>query len=457
MSRNTIFIITKVNPTQRFLKTHAELNGLPSDSEDVYLQSKFEIYLQRNESLYELTYPMYFQWWRKSTYSEQCKAEKCEGKSNSTVTVGFKGVDEFIELKQSIKDRIAAVKLFKDRLVNIHNKLKDQYNLQKAALLVIKDTYKHPGIIKCFSDTLQALGYCKDNIDDGDNGTKCIEILKDAGLLEPTLIDKANKPHWLHAKLLESCDDESITTLPLYKMFEMYPPGTMLKDVTGNYWVCRARAAITHLRFITVDDQENYYMQKYLLNISITPKDDVIVHPPLSWIQVTVNVNLVDQHHVVRVNLLDAVKRGFNIENIKTLVQMYLEHEFLEEEEAYAFLSTLPTGTNITEEIREVTDQLFGNGEDDNLLPPQNKSLDEYCKNFTDSQRQAFKWIKDNVELNHSQILAAIIGAAGCGKSYVMGAIVTYLRKCSLVVTKLAPSGVAVSLIKGTTIHNFLN
>ena len=36
-----------------------------------------------------------------------------------------------------------------------------------------------------------------------------------------------------------------------------------------------------------------------------------------------------------------------------------------------------------------------------------------------------------------------------------MGAIVTYLRNNNLVVTKLAPSGVAASLIKGTTIHNF--
>ena len=95
--------------------------------------------------------------------------------------------------------------------------MKDQYNLQKEALFVIKDTYKHPCIIKCFSKYLKALGYYEDKIDDGDNSTKCIEILTDAGLLEPTLIDKISKPHWLHAKLLESCDDESITTLPLYK------------------------------------------------------------------------------------------------------------------------------------------------------------------------------------------------------------------------------------------------
>ena len=57
--------------------------------------------------------------------------------------------------------------------------------------------------------------------------------------------------------------------------------------------------------------------------------------------------------------------------------------------------------------------------------------------------------------MQQAQILAAIIGAGGCGKSYVMGAIVTYLKTCNLVVIKLAPSGVAASLIKGTTIHNF--
>ena len=99
---------------------------------------------------------------------------------------------------------------------------------------------------------------------------------------------------------------------------------------------------------------------------------------------------------------------------------------------------------------------MFGNGEGDNiLLPPQTKPLDEYYSAFTDSQRRSFEWIKHNIEVQQTQVLAAIIDAAGCGKSYVMGAIVTYLRKCNLVVTKLAPSGVAASLIKGTTIHNF--
>ena len=86
---------------------------------------------------------------------------------------------------------------------------------------------------------------------------------------------------------------------------------------------------------------------------------------------------------------------------------------------------------------------------------PQSKSLDEYYKNFTDLQRHVFEWVKNSIEVSEMQILAAIIGAAGCGKSYVIGAIVAYLRQSNLVVTKLAPSGVAASLIKGMTIHNF--
>ena len=43
MSRNTVFLDTELQPTHRFLKTQAQLNALESDSEDIYLQSKFEI------------------------------------------------------------------------------------------------------------------------------------------------------------------------------------------------------------------------------------------------------------------------------------------------------------------------------------------------------------------------------------------------------------------------------
>jgi len=80
------------------------------------MQSKSEIYLERNTNLHDITYPAYFQCWHKCTYSEQCKAEKDEKKGNTTLTVGFKGTDEFVELKQSITNSKNVIRLFNDRL-----------------------------------------------------------------------------------------------------------------------------------------------------------------------------------------------------------------------------------------------------------------------------------------------------------------------------------------------------
>ena len=88
------------------------------------------------------------------------------------------------------------------------------------------------------------------------------------------------------------------------------------------------------------------------------------------------------------------------------------------------------------------------------MLPPHHVRLEEYTSKFTPSQQRTFDWIRNAIQ-DSGQVLAAIVGAAGCGKSFVMGAIVAHLKQCNLVVTKLAPSGVAASLIKGTTIHKF--
>ena len=65
MSRNTVVLDTELLPKQRFLKTQAQLKALESDSEDIYSQSKYEVYLQRNANLRDIAYPVYFQWWHK--------------------------------------------------------------------------------------------------------------------------------------------------------------------------------------------------------------------------------------------------------------------------------------------------------------------------------------------------------------------------------------------------------
>ena len=249
--------------------------------------------------------------------------------------------------------------------------------------------------------------------------------------------------------------NDEIQSCALYNMLERYPPGSMLADSNGTYWVRRANAAVTRHRFITIDDQETYYEQKYLLTIPLSVNDIIVNEPPSSWVQAAMEANLVDEQHDARATVMDAIKRGFNLENIQSIVKMYVEHQFLDEDEADALLTTLPTGTSSKEEVREVTDQLLDDQDGGSLLPPHHVPLHKYTSKFTESQQRAYDWLKNSIEKNSSQILVALVGAAGCGKSFVMGAMVEYLRQCNLVVTKLAPSGVAASLIKGTTIHNF--
>ena len=73
-----------------------------------------------------LTYPMYFQWWRKANYSEQCKGEKAADKGLTT-SIGYKGTDEFKVLKASITD-------FNDKLVKLTDEQKCKSHLYSAVI-----------------------------------------------------------------------------------------------------------------------------------------------------------------------------------------------------------------------------------------------------------------------------------------------------------------------------------
>ena len=97
-----------------------------------------------------------------------------------------------------------------------------------------------------------------------------LTILKNIGLFNSST-DKPEKLHWLHAKLLQTFNNDEIQSCALYNVLEKYPPGSMLVDSNGTYWVRRANAAVTRHRFITIDDQETYYEQKYLPLLQMTP------------------------------------------------------------------------------------------------------------------------------------------------------------------------------------------
>ena len=255
---------------------------------------------------------MYFQWWRKSTYSEQCKGEKATEKG-LTPLVGFKGVDEFEELKASIME-------LTDKFNKLGDKLKAKNCLYNAVQTVINTTANNDNTAMILKTIFLGLNHdlkldnesskseiteynttesnehedsaakaseaseasegepsepeaTEVNITEASESkvtdpneseviepsenelTEALTILKDIGLFN-TSTNKPEKLHWLHTKLLQTYSNDKIQSSAIYGILERYPPGSMLADSNGTYWVRRATAAVTRHRFITIDDQE---------------------------------------------------------------------------------------------------------------------------------------------------------------------------------------------------------
>ena len=84
----------------------------------------------------------------------------------------------------------------------------------------------------------------------------------------------------------------------LVSVLSTYPPGTMLADRVGHYWIRRAKMVITRHRFISSvgDDTEKYYQQKYLLSVPMTEDHEVVLNPPKSWVELCAENGMCDAH-----------------------------------------------------------------------------------------------------------------------------------------------------------------
>ena len=297
------------------------LASLPPESEDIYVTTKYQLYLQQNNALHDLTYPTYFQWWRKSTYNEQLKAEKSV-KKGLLPAMGYKGVDEFEELKASMVN-------LESKLERLNDELESKSHLWSAVQSIMSASAEHDSTALVIKQNLKNI--CNNmELESNSSETElaeCNAILRDIGLFNSST-NRPEKLHWLHIKLLQAHNNDEIPSTPMYIMLENHPPGSMVPDQNGTYWVRRATAAVTRHRFITVEDQETYYEQKYLLTVPLTSTDSIITKPPSSWVRAAMEGNLVDEHHDARATLMDAVKRGFSLENNRSIVKMYIENQF---------------------------------------------------------------------------------------------------------------------------------
>ena len=454
ITRQVIFLHTELAPSQRMLKLSRDLQHLQPDCQDVYAATRFDTYLARSPHLSGITYQEYYQWWRSSAQTEQRKAEAAaaDGEDHS---LRPKGADDFAAYNHAM----SVLRDGKSELVTRLESCEVAVNSTEGLLALLYCARFH-AVPASTRDALctyyQQLGI---ELPTPDLAVALPEadvfvaewVLEEADLLDGDLGESLGSSHWLMQVGLK----EGIT-----QVLERFPPGTMLADKQGHYWVRRSTMAVTRYRFISPvgDDQEKFYEQKYLLHVCMTDEDDVVHNPPRSWLELCASKGMCDAHIDALSCLQSAISRGFNIESLRALAQLYIDHKFISEDEADGFLSEIPVmGERDDEPQGEVTDHLFTDPDSDlgTLVPNRPSfSIDEYVQSFTDSQRRAFDWVSTALQ-NDQQIFAAIVGAAGTGKSYLLNGLIELMRSHGLVVSKLAPSGVAAHLIGGTTIHNF--
>ena len=121
-----------------------------------------------------------------------------------------------------------------------------------------------------------------------------------------------------------------------------------------------------------------------------------------------------------------ALSRGFNLESLRTLAQLYIDHGFLSQNEADLFLADIPVLGEHDEQEATVTDQMLADPDCDmgNLVTtPINESLDYMISTFTPSQKRAFEWVQCQLDLNKS-LQVAVVGPAGTGKSYLLKGLI---------------------------------
>ena len=188
----------------------------------------------------------------------------------------------------------------------------------------------------------------------------------------------------------------------------------------------------------------------------ITEDHEVVLNPPKSWVELCPQNGMCDAHLDALSCLQLAISRGFHTDQLTSLAQLYIEHGFLSEDEADTFLSEISVLGEHDEPEATVTDQMLNHPHSDTGdLRPTSSSVDlsTFVDTFTKSQLRAYRWI----EGNNKQVCAAIVGPAGTGKSYLVKGLIELAKSKGLVVTKVAPSGVAAHLIGGTTLHNLFS
>ena len=124
------------------LKPSYQLKDMDDEDSDIYLQTKLQTYLKRPTSLYNLTYPEFYMWWRSATTAEQRKYSH-EGDAHDIKCKGSNDFEEYVYAKRKLDE--AQTKL--SELLNQCEEVRNGHDLLALCVALKSLNLKQP-IIK---------------------------------------------------------------------------------------------------------------------------------------------------------------------------------------------------------------------------------------------------------------------------------------------------------------------
>ena len=183
------------------------------------------------------------------------------------------------------------------------------------------------------------------------------------------------------------------------------------------------------------DKQEEYYMQKLVLNVPLCKDKPLLSHSNKSgtYMEECAIRHLVSEGDDALSALHDARERGFSVCKLKNMAQSLKDMQWIGEDEFNLFIQEVETVHNEhCEEENEVLDADEGVDDADlaNLAMRSNRfDLDEFYSTLSPSQQKAYDYITQSLSTG-KQGLTAIIGEAGTGKSYLLKGVVEHFGDC---------------------------
>ncbi|MCP3664444.1 MAG: AAA family ATPase, partial [Gammaproteobacteria bacterium] len=217
--------------------------------------------------------------------------------------------------------------------------------------------------------------------------------------------------------------------------------------------------ALTRCKFYkaTGEDQEKYFEQKVVMTQTFRSREELLQKRDEagSWLLLAVSLDLLTDKD--KSDMQASSGKGVSIENIRQMADQMEAHDevarkeiadLLEQVEDPKFNIVAQTGApEIEEESCQPSCISFPK--------PVSENLESLKDTLTESQTGILNYIEKQLD-DGEQILLAITGQAGTGKSYTLDAIEMLMRqKFKLYVQRMGTTGIAAHLIGGCTVHHF--